>query len=215
MLKAYLCSSFFVGTKTMKKIGLILMILTVVALSACNKSVTREADALYKQGKYKEAIAAYDEYLTTKPKDLKSLYNRGRAHEEVGNLSQAKEDFESVLQLDADNLNANLSMGKYWYNQKDFTKAIYYFDKVLEVDGRVSTAYLLKGRSLHQQGEFPKAKENYDQAINFDNKNPEAFLYRGALKIALNQTRGACNDFNRAKALGASEANDALAKYCK
>ena len=51
--------------------------------------------------------------------------------------------------------------------------------------------------------------------INFDNKSGEAFLYRGALKIALNQERSACNDFNRAKALGASEAADALSKYCK
>lgn len=199
----------------MKKLGWFLLVLITVGFSACNDSVTREADQLFKDGKYREAIEAYDEYLATKPKDVKSLYNRGRAYEELGQLSNAKADFEKVLDLDGDNLNANLSMGKYWYNQKDFTKAIYYFDKVIEVDGRVSTAYLLKGRSLHQQGEFPEARDNYDQAINFDNKNAEAFLYRGALKIAMNQNRSACNDFNRAKALGAEEANDALKKYCK
>ncbi|WP_420386370.1 tetratricopeptide repeat protein [Roseivirga sp.] len=198
----------------MKKLGWFLLVLVTVGFSACNDSVTREADQLFKDGKYREAIQAYDEYLATKPKDVKSLYNRGRAYEELGQLSNAKTDFEKVLDLDGDNLNANLSMGKYWYNQKDFTKAIYYFDKVIEVDGRVSTAYLLKGRSLHQQGEFPEARENYDQAINFDNKNAEAFLYRGALKIAMNQSRSACNDFTRAKALGAEEANDALKKYC-
>lgn len=186
----------------------------VLVASACNESVTREADTLFKEGKYNEAITAYNEYLATKPKDIKSLYNRGRAYEEIGKLENAKGDFERVLQLDAENLNGNLSMGKYWYNQKDFTKAVYYFDKVIEVDGRVSTAYLLKGRSLHQQGEFDEAKKNYDQAINFDNKSSEAFLYRGALKVAMNQTRSACNDFNRAKALGATEANDALSKYC-
>lgn len=199
----------------MKRIGQLLIVLTIIVVSACSDSVTREADLLFKEGKYKEAITAYDEYLATKPKDVKSLYNRGRAHEELGDLNKAKADFERVLSLDADNLNANLSMGKYWYNQKDFTKAIYYFDKVIEVDGRVSTAYLLKGRSYHQQGEFEEAKKNYDQAINFDNKSADAFLYRGALKVAMNQSRSACTDFNRAKALGAADANDALAKYCK
>lgn len=199
----------------MSKIARFVFVGMIVFLSACNSDVTREADALFMEGNYQAAIEAYNEYLATKPKDVKSLYNRGRAYEEIGQLSNARADFEKVLDIEPENVNGNLSMGKYWYNAKDFNKAIYYFDKVIEVDGRVSTAYLLKGRSLHQQGDFDEAKKNYDQAINFDNKSGEAFLYRGALKIALNQNRSACNDFNRAKALGADEATDALSKYCK
>ena len=194
--------------------ALVLVFILTVAL-ACNKEVTLEADRLASEGKYKEAIEAYDEYLATKPKDIKSLYNRGRAYEELGQDENARKDFIKVLDIDADNINANLSMGQYWYKKNDFARAINFFDKVIVVDGRVSDAYLFKGRSLHQQGDFDDARKNYDQAINFNNKSAEAFLYRGALKVAKGQKRSACNDLNRAKALGAKEAETAIARYCK
>ena len=201
-------------SKKMNKKSYLLLVLSLIAVLSCNSEVTDQADALFRDGQYEQAIEAYNEYITTKPKDIKSIYNRGRAYEEIGQLSKAKEDFERVLDLDEENVNGNMSMGKYWYNRQDFNKAVYYFDKVLEVDGRVSSAYLFKARSLHQQGEFDEAMKFYDQAINFDGKNGDAFLYRGALKINLNQKRSACNDFIRAKALGA-DANDALQKYCQ
>lgn len=199
----------------MKSIKTFLAIAIFISLVGCNADLTREADDLFKQGKYREAIEAYNEYLSTKPKDVKSLYNRGRAYQELGDVESAKKDFIGVLDLDRENLNANLSMGQYWYNEKDYNKAIAFLDKVIVIDGRESMAYLLKGRCLHQKSEFEKAKENYDLAINFDKKNAEAFLYRGALKIVLNQKRGACNDLNRALGLGAEEAKAAIAKHCK
>ena len=86
---------------------------------------------------------------------------------------------------------------------------------MIEVDGRISDAYLFKGRSLHQSGDFVEAKKNYDQAINFNNKSADAYLFRGALKVAVGQKKSACNDLNRAKALGSDKAISALAKYCK
>ena len=191
------------------------VLLAIVFISACGSEVTLEADNLYREGKFREAIAAYNEYIDTKPKDIKSIYNRGRAYEQVGDTESARKDFTRVLDIDIDNLNANLSMGQYWYGKKDFNKAIAFFDKVIEVDGRESMAYLLKGRSLHQKAEFEDAKTNYDLAIDFDKKNAEAYLYRGALKIVLNQKRSACNDLNRALALGAEDAKAPLAKHCK
>lgn len=187
----------------------------VLLIWGCNSEVTREADQLFNEGKYQEAIDSYTEYLTTKPKDIKSIYNRGRAYEELGKVEQAKTDFVKVLDLDAENLNANMSMGKYWYNRKDYNRAINFFDKVIVIDGRVSDAYLFKGRSFHQQGEFEEAIKSYNLAIDFDKKNADAFLYRGALKVAMNQKRGACNDLTRAKALGSDEANSAFNKHCK
>lgn len=198
-----------------KLLSFLLVVVLISALSACNSGLTKEADGLFRDGKYREAVEAYNEYLTTKPKDIKSLYNRGRAYEELGDIESARKDFIKVLDLDNENLNANLSMAQYWYNKKDYNKAIAFCDKVIATDGRESTAYLIKGRCLHQKSLFDDAKKNYDLAIEFDRRNAEAFLYRGALKIVFNQKSGACNDLNRALALGADEAKAALAKHCK
>lgn len=192
----------------------ILLITVVVLISACNSQVSTDADALFIQGDYKAAIAAYDEYLTTKPRDIKSIYNRGRAYEELGQIERAKADFIKVLDIDVDNVNANLSMGKYWYNKNDFKQAINYFDKVIKVDSNEESAYLLKGRSLHKTGNLKEANRNYNVVIEINNKNEEAYLYRGALRVGLNQMRGACDDFTRSRALGSEEASTAFQKYC-
>lgn len=201
--------------KIKNSLSILLVLTLVLVLNACSSGLTKEADAFFKDGKYKEAVEAYNEYLATKPKDIKSIYNRGRAYEELGDIESAKKDFIRVLDLDNENLNANLSMAQYWYNKKDFNKSIAFCDKVIATDGRESMAYLLKGRCLHQKSLFDDAKQNYDLAIEFDRKNAEAFLYRGALKIVFNQKSGACNDLNRALALGADEAKAALAKHCR
>lgn len=200
---------------TMKNSVILLVFVLVANLSSCNSDVTRKGDDLFNEGKYQEAVEAYTEYLTTRPKDIKSLYNRGRAYEEMNRLDKAKGDFLKILDLEPNNLNANLSMGSFYYNEKDFDKAIKFFDKVIEVDGRRSDAYMLRARSYHQQGEFDNAMDNYNFAIDFDKNNEDAYLYRGALKIALSQIKSACSDFGRAQALGSQEAGAALAKHCK
>ena len=182
---------------------------------SCNSYVTREADDLYMKGEYKAAIIQYDEFLATKPKDVKSLYNRGRAYEELGQVEKAKADFIRVLDIDSENINANLSMGKYWSNREQHNQATNFFDKVLRKDARNVTAYLLKGRSFHKTGDFKEAIKNYNLAVEFDKKNQDAFLYRGALRINIGQVRRACDDLNRAKVLGSSEAAKAFNKYCK
>ena len=198
----------------MKK-NISLFVVFAAVLVACNSDVTREGDRLFNDGQYNAAIAAYTEYLSTKPKDIKSLYNRGRAYEELGQTEKARADFIKILDLSPENLNANMSMGKYWYNKKRYDQAIRFFDKVIQVDGRTSDAYMFKGRAFHQKGEFEEAIKSYNLAIEFDRRNGDAFLYRGALKVAMNQRRGACNDLTRAQALGSDEAGAALAKHCK
>ena len=182
---------------------------------ACTSELSKDADALFIKGEYKAAIAAYDEYLKTNPKDIKSIYNRGRAFEELGQLERAKTDFIRVLDIDNRNKNANLSMGKYWYNSADYRQAINFFDKVIDEDRSEESAYLLKGRSFHKMGDFKKAIANYNIVIELNNKNEEAYLYRGALRVNLGQIRRACDDFTRSRALGSEEASGAFNKYCK
>lgn len=182
---------------------------------ACNKEQKDEADVLMKDGNYQDAIALYTKRLATDPKNVRMLYNRGRAYEELGQVGKAKDDFERVLEIDEDNLSANMSMGNYFYNQQNYKRSIYYFDKAISIDGRVSKAYLLKARALHQQGDFRVARENYNLAIDFDKNNGEAHFYRGALFVALNQTRKACDDLTRARELGYPEAAAAVTKHCR
>lgn len=196
------------------KITLVLSIFILV-FAGCQSEHKDEADVLIKSGNYREAIELYTTRLATDPKNLRMLYNRGRAYEELGKLKEAKADFEKVLEIDENHLSANMSMGNYFYNQQNYSRSIYYFDKAISIDGRVSRAYLLKARALHQQGDFGSARENYNFAIDFDKDSEDAHFYRGALYVALNQMRKACDDLTRARELGHPDAAAAISKHCR
>ena len=196
------------------RILLIWLIGLAVAFTSCDRESSKLGDKYFNEGKYELAIEEYSEYLKLRPKHIKTLYNRGRAYEEMAIYDRALEDFKKVTELDENNDNAYLSIGKYYYSQDSFDKAGLYFDKAIDINERNAMAYYLKARVYHTRGLFREALEGYSTSINFDSKLGEAYLYRGALKVSMKQRKGACNDFKVAKSLNVKDAEDAIRKYC-
>jgi len=60
----------------------------------CNKS-----NALYEQGKYDEAILAYDEAIRMDPQYIEAWYNKGAALEALGRDTQAQTAFAKAREL--------------------------------------------------------------------------------------------------------------------
>jgi len=196
----------------MKKLTLILILVWAVS---CTSENTSNGDDLFESGSYKQAITAYTDFLSTNPDHAKTLYNRGRAYEELGKVELATKDFQQILKSDPKYLNAYLSLAKLAYNKENYTQVIHFTNKALEVNENSSQAHFLTARATHQLGYTDQALEAYNNAITINKSFGEAFLYRGALKIGLDKNRSACEDFNFAKSLGISGAAEALKKYCK
>ena len=76
-------------------------------------------------------------------------------------------------------------------------------------------ASFLKARALHQLGMPEDALKAYGSAIQIDKEFGQAYYNRGLLKIALERTKQACEDFKLASALEYSGASEAFQKYCK
>jgi len=194
----------------------IFAMLAMLFFLACNDESSEVGDKYFKTGKYEEAIAAYNEYLELKPKHVKSLYNRGRAYEELGQFDQAMKDFKFVLKEDPNNVNALMSIGKdAFYRKSDFESSIYYFEKALKRDADNAVALTFKGKSHQRLGNLKEAMEDYNAAISVDKDYGDTYLSRGALRIFLKQRAKACADFRVAKGLGVKEADRVIAKYCK
>ena len=186
-----------------------------VFLASCDRGSSKLGDKYFKEGKYESAIEEYNEYLKLRPRHIKTIYNRGRAFEELNIYDRALNDFVKVTDLDENNDKAYLSIGKYYYRQDSFDKAGLYFDKAIDINERNANAYYLKARVSHIRGLFREALEGYSTAISIDSKLGEAYLYRGAIKVSLKQRNGACNDFKVAKSLNIKEAEEAVRKYCR
>lgn len=181
----------------------------------CSTEKSAEGDGLYNQGKYAEAIAAYDAYLEYHPGDLEVIYNKGRAFEALNNFDQALKNYEIVLAMDGRHILSLQSIGQYHYRKKDYNNAFFFFDKAVNVDRDNSLSHYLKGNANQKLGKVKDALKDYNAAISVNKNYGQAYLARGTARIILKQKSSACNDFILAKNLEIEEAGKALKKYCK
>ena len=70
--------------------------LGLLILTGCSEQASEEGDLLYEAGDFEQAIRSYTEYLELNPTNIKTLYNRGRAYEELELFELAFKDFVSV-----------------------------------------------------------------------------------------------------------------------
>jgi tetratricopeptide (TPR) repeat protein len=172
-------------------------------------------DAAFNKGDYSAAVTGYTEAMETNPTDLDLLYGRGRAYQELGKLLEAQADFEQALNLDPKNFQMLLSLATIQLEQKSYASALLYATKAEEIPGAPAMASFLKGRALHQLGMPEDALKAYGNAIQVDRNFGQAYLNRGLLKVALERTKQACEDFKLAAALDYQGAAENLEKYCK
>lgn len=196
----------------MKKL---IIILLVISLAGCENKNSTEGDNFFAKGEYEKAVTAYTTYLTTEPRDVKTLYNRGRAYEELGQYELALADFNQVIKEDPFNVNAHLSITIDYYNRlNDYENTIFFAEKVLKLDETNASAFTLKGKAHQKLGNLTEALEAYNSAISVDNEYGEAYLSRGSLRLYQKQKSKACSDFRLASSLGLDKANELIKKYC-
>lgn len=188
----------------------------VAMISSCSGSPdSNPGDAAFNKGDFSAAVIGYTESLQTNPSDLDLLYGRGRAYQELGKSLEAQTDFEKALNLDPKNFQVLLSLATLQLEEKSYASALLYATKAEEIPGAPARASFLKGRALHQLGMPEDALKAYGNAIQVDKDFGQAYLNRGLLKIALERTKQACEDFKLAAALNYPGAAENLAKYCK
>jgi len=187
----------------------------VLIISAgCSNDQSELGDRNFRNGKYEEAIAAYTDHLRLNPNDLTTLYNRGRAYQELGKDEKALEDFQKVAKQDPTNVNALLSIANdYFIRLRDYENAIFFADKVLNQNPN-AMAFTLKGKALQKLGKIDDAMSAYNDALSTNDSYADAYLSRGSLYIYLNRNQRACSDFQKAGALGL-EVEQYVEKYCR
>lgn len=184
-------------------------------LFSCSEQKSNPADRYFESGDYQQAVESYTANLKNRPADVNTVYNRGRAYQEMGNLQEAQADFETALNLDPTNFQVLLSLATIQLEQKSYASALLYATKAEEIPGAPAMASFLKARALHQLGMPEDALKAYGNAIQIDKEFGQAYYNRGLLKVALERTKQACEDFKLASSLEYPGASEAFQKYCK
>lgn len=182
-------------------------------LNACSENAFERGNELYATKQYEEAIVSYTSYLANHPKDAPSYFNRARALEEQGRISEALEDYKRAAKLDPFDPAFRMGSGMCSFRLEKYNQTIIDMGEVLKMNPQSAEAFYIKGVALIKIGNVQGALESYDNALRYDKQHAGAYFQRGVLK-ALSKKGGACEDLKRAKSLGEEKALSALKKYC-
>ncbi|MBN70697.1 MAG: hypothetical protein CME32_15620 [Gimesia sp.] len=176
--------------------------------------------------KYPEAIADYTHALKQRDKTWEYYYRwdchqkRGIAHTKLGELKQAREDFDLALKhclfheairLDPHDLDNYILRGTLYYCAEQYQNALRDFLYFQEHKPLSPEQQAILGVCYLKQGEVQQAKNFFRQALernaysaDIDQTpgDPGNYLDRGIIQYQLQEYQSAIDDFNHALKLG-------------
>lgn len=153
-------------------------------------------DALYRSGKYEEAISAVSRRLYTHGKDTYSLHIRARSYEELGDWSKALDDFNRIIDIDSRNAQAYAAIGKVLLERKHYRDAELYTLKAASLDPENFDIAYLAGRSQLMVKNYERAELFLKQAEKMDPEFAQIYYYTGMARANRGDIFGAAASFN-------------------
>jgi len=92
-----------------------------------------------------------------------------------------------------------LELGKKYYRQKEFSKALPYLNELVETDGKNVDAFFLLGNIFHSKGEIGKAIKAFKRVLDLDPEHTDASISLSVLYNDIGKYGEAQKIFQRAQ----------------
>jgi tetratricopeptide (TPR) repeat protein len=178
----------------------ILLLLALMMSVQCQqtaKDFLDEGNGLGKQGKYDEAIKAYDEAIRLDPKNVYAWNKKGLALYLMGvtmdicyNINTTGPESPLEYSSSCETISSKLN------------EAIEAFDETIKLDPKNVTAWNNKGKAFNRLNRNDEAIKAYDEAIRLNPKDAYVWNNKGSALDFLGRTAEADAAFARAKKLG-------------
>jgi len=125
-----------------------------------------KGDALMSQGKYREAVDAYNRAAEIDPKDRWTWMMMAFATDQIGWYNRSLEAYDAVLALDADSSSAMYGKADALYRLRRFNESLQAFDAALKANPERSSSWKGKGDALKALNRTDEAESAYEMALN-------------------------------------------------
>lgn len=193
----------------MKKIAVSALLICILSLVQ-NISVAQDTQAVYEllsQGdkylqakQWNKAIIAYNEIIKSHPYQLNALKNRGLALKNQKRYREALEDFDYVLKIDDNDIEAYYQRAQINYKLNKQANALRDYRIVLQ-HSPTPEIYTAIGKIMHSMGDIQQAENNYNKAIYMNANFAPAYQGRAVVRRLQKNYQGALQDLESAESL--------------
>ena len=131
------------------------------------------------------------------PDDINARINLGFKYMKAGKYKEAKAEYNAALQIDANNILAQLNMAYLYIQTKDYSSADSILTR-LSTDDPGFQVYFLLGKSKYLQKKYPEAVQNLLSARDTNPTDTETLYYLGLSYKGLGNKDEAVKVFKRA-----------------
>lgn len=163
------------------------------------------------QGKYADALAAFNHAIELNPQDSVAHHQRGNVYSLQGKHDdEALADFNRAIAFDPENSSAYRSRGVFHNTRGNYAEALADFNRAIALDPEDYSTYSSRGLLYNNQALYDEALADFNRAMQLNSEYSTAYYYRGKLFVIQELYDEAFADFNRAIALNPN--SDELAR---
>ncbi len=153
------------------------------------------------QGKYKEAIRAFEKAIELDPANITILRQEGKAFTDMGNISEAIRVFDKIIELNPNDTEAWYNKGSILYNLSEYNESIHAYERASEIDPKYKDAWIQKGQILSKMGNYEEALIAFDKAIELNSNDVDAWFNRGRILESLGRYEEAVKSYDKVLAI--------------
>ncbi len=198
--------------------------LTDNSLVQLSRDYLSEANELYNQTRYTEALSLYNQAFAGASSHAAVYRGRAKTFLALGEYRKAEADFSKAINLEPDDAALYAYCGYAFLMMKDFETSVENYDKAIKLEPENRAHLLGRVFVFEVMGNFDAALKDYDRAIelaeaagNIDNNELLSLYFsRFNLQSSLKNTSAALADCNKVIELGKSVVGqEARLKLCE
>ncbi|HOY31750.1 MAG TPA: tetratricopeptide repeat protein [Bacteroidales bacterium] len=166
-------------------------------------------------GEYNAALADLNQAIKLDSSVSIAFNNRGMSYYRFGDSVSALRDYNKALKLDPLSAIAYNNRAVLNASKGNITAAMNDVNNAIRLDINYAEAYSNRGAFKAGQGDFRASLEDYNFSVKLNPADKVVYFNRAFTRLNLQDTSGACIDWQKAKELGVGIAEEKINQYCK